>query len=286
MNKKTYLIEKAEKGLTIQQYLKQIAGFSNAQIRSMKFTENGICLGGQRARVTTRLSEGDVLEVLLETKNSSSAHLLSFEQMPDILYEDADVIAVNKPAGMAVHPSHGHYQDTLANQLAYYFRKNTQQVEIHSIGRLDLETSGIVLFAKHRAAAARLSRQREDGRLQKTYLAICSGIFAEKNGTLNGAIAPLPGSLMKMCVSKDGKPAITHYQVQKQYMERHWCSLPWNRNEHTRFAYIWQMQASADWRSAVFCGYRSKSRCGCRELLYRHQTGSTSCIQDLFLSAI
>ena len=134
MNKKTYLIEKAEKGLTIQQYLKQIAGFSNAQIRSMKFTENGICLGGQRARVTTRLSEGDVLEVLLETKNSSSAHLLSFEQMPDILYEDADVIAVNKPAGMAVHPSHGHYQDTLANQLAYYFRKNTQQAEIHSIG--------------------------------------------------------------------------------------------------------------------------------------------------------
>ena len=219
MNKKTYLIEKAEKGLTIQQYLKQIAGFSNAQIRSMKFTENGICLGGQRARVATRLSEGDVLEVLLETKNSSSAHLLSFEQMPDILYEDADVIAVNKPAGMAVHPSHGHYQDTLANQLAYYFRKNTQQVEIHSIGRLDLETSGIVLFAKHRAAAARLSRQREDGRLQKTYLAICSGIFAEKNGTLNGAIAPLPGSLMKMCVSKDGKPAVTHYQVQKQYME-------------------------------------------------------------------
>ena len=68
MNKKTYLIEKAEKGLTIQQYLKQIAGFSNAQIRSMKFTENGICLGGQRVRVTTRLSEGDVLEVLLETK--------------------------------------------------------------------------------------------------------------------------------------------------------------------------------------------------------------------------
>ena len=56
MNKKTYLIEKAEKGLTIQQYLKQIAGFSNAQIRSMKFTENGICLGGQRVRVTTRLS--------------------------------------------------------------------------------------------------------------------------------------------------------------------------------------------------------------------------------------
>lgn len=187
---------------------------------------------------------------------------------------------------MAVHPSHGHYQDTLANQLAYYFRKNTQQVEIHSIGRLDLETSGIVLFAKHRAAAARLSRQREDGRLQKTYLAICSGIFAEKNGTLNGAIALLPGSLMKMCVSKMANRQSHIIRCRNSIWKRHWCSLPANRTNTPDSRTYGRCRASADWRSAVFCGYRSKSRCGCRELLYRHQTGSTSCIQDLFLSAI
>lgn len=287
MNKKTYLIEKAEKGLTIQQYLKQIAGFSNAQIRSMKFTENGICLGGQRVRVTTRLSEGDVLEVLLETKSSSSAHLLSFEQMPDILYEDADVIAVNKPAGMAVHPSHGHYQDTLANQLAYYFRKNTQQVEIHSIGRLDLETSGIVLFARHRAAAARLSRQREDGRLQKTYLAICSGIFAEKNGTLNGAIAPFARKPDEnVCFKRRQTGSHTLSGAETVYGSGTGAAYPGNRTNTPDSRTYGRCRASADWRSAVFCGHRSKSRCGCRELLCRHQTGSTSCIQNLFLSAI
>lgn len=218
MNKKTYLIEKAEKGLTIQQYLKQIAGFSNAQIRSMKFTENGICLGGQRVRVTTRLSEGDVLEVLLETKSSSSAHLLSFEQMPDILYEDADVIAVNKPAGMAVHPSHGHYQDTLAISCLLFSEEhsaggNSQHRQAGSGDkrhRAVCQTpcgSGKTLQTKRRRQVA----ENISGDLQRH---IC-----RKERNIKRCDRTLPGSLMKMCVSKDGKPAVTHYQVQKQYME-------------------------------------------------------------------
>lgn len=215
-NKKLYNIEKTEEGMQIQKYLRE-AGFSKAQIRSMKFMEGGICLNGQRARVTVLLKAGDVLEVLPGTKEGGSSHLLSFEKMPEILYEDEDVIAVNKPAGIAVHPSHGHYLDTLSNQLAYYFRMSGQRVEVHSIGRLDLETSGIVLFAKHRAAAARLSAQRETGVLQKQYLAICSGRFEQKSGCKRGAIAPVPGSLMKMCVSESGKRAVTYFEVEKQY---------------------------------------------------------------------
>lgn len=215
-NKKLYSIEKTEEGMQIQKYLRE-AGFSKAQIRSMKFMEGGICLNGQRERVTAVLKAGDVLEVLLAMKEGASSHLLSLEKMPEILYEDEDVIAVNKPAGIAVHPSHGHYLDTLSNQLAYYFRMSGQRVEVHSIGRLDLETSGIVLFAKHRAAAARLSAQRETGVLQKQYLAICSGRFEQKSGCKRGAIAPVPGSLMKMCVSESGKRAVTYFEVEKQY---------------------------------------------------------------------
>ena len=277
MNKKTYLIEKAEKGLTIQQYLKQIAGFSNAQIRSMKFTENGICLGGQRVRVTTRLSEGDVLEVLLETKSSSSAHLLSFEQMPDILYEDADVIAVNKPAGMAVHPSHGHYQDTLANQLAYYFRKNTQQVEIHSIGRLDLETcgSGKTLQTKRRRQVAENisgDLQRHICRKERN-IKRCDRTFARKPDE-------------NVCFKRRQTGSHTLSGAETVYGSGTGAAYPGNRTNTPDSRTYGRCRASADWRSAVFCGYRSKSRCGCRELLYRHQTGGTSCIQNLFLSAI
>lgn len=277
MNKKTYLIEKAEKGLTIQQYLKQIAGFSNAQIRSMKFTENGICLGGQRVRVTTRLSEGDVLEVLLETKSSSSAHLLSFEQMPDILYEDADVIAVNKPAGMAVHPSHGHYQDTLANQLAYYFRKNTQQVEIHSIGRLDLETSGsgkTLQTKRRRQVAENISGdlQRHICRKERN-IKRCDRTFAWKPDE-------------NVCFKRRQTGSHTLSGAETVYGSGTGAAYPGNRTNTPDSRTYGRCRASADWRSAVFCGHRSKSRCGCRELLCRHQTGSTSCIQNLFLSAI
>ena len=286
MNKKTYLIEKTEEGLTIQQYLKQIAGFSNAQIRSMKFTENGICLGGQRARVTTRLSEGDVLEVLLETKNSSSAHLLSFERMPDILYEDADVIAVNKPAGIAVHPSHGHYQDTLANQLAYYFRKNIQQVEIHSIGRLDLETSGIVLFARPCGSGKTLQTKRRrqvaeniSGDLQRH---ICR---KERNiKRCDRTVAWKPDE--NACFKRRQTGSHTLSGAETVYGSGTGAAYPGNRTNTPDSRTYGRCRASADWRSAVFCGHRSKSRCGCRELLCRHQTGSTSCIQNLFLSAI
>lgn len=211
------MFEVAEDGLTVQQYLKSCAGFSKAQIRGMKFRENGICVNGKRCRATQTLRVGDSLEVCLAAGEGDSGHLVSWDCMPEILYEDEDVIAVNKPAGIAVHPSHGHYGDTLGNQLAFYFRKSGQQVQIHSIGRLDLETSGIVLFAKHKAAAARLSAQRENGKLRKEYLALCEGKLSEKEGVIDQPIAPLSGSLMKMCVHPHGKRAVTHYRVEQQY---------------------------------------------------------------------
>lgn len=216
--RKTFEVE--EDGWTVQQYLRSCAGFSRAQIRGMKFTENGICVNGKRCRATQTLRVGDSLEVCLAAGEGASGHLVSWACMPEILCEDEDLIAVNKPAGIAVHPSHGHYGDTLANQLAFYFRESGQQVQIHSVGRLDLETSGIVLFAKHSVAAARLSAQRESGKLQKEYLALCAGRFLRTEGVIDQPIAPLPGSLMKMCVHSDGKRAVTRYRVEQQYEDR------------------------------------------------------------------
>ena len=216
------MVSEEENGKTIRDYLKNCAGFSDAQVRRMKFRENGICLNGQRSRVNTILKEGDRLELLVDDSGSISSHLVSNLVMPEILYEDEDVIAVNKPAGTAVHPAHGHYSDTLANQLASYFRQKNTEVSIRSIGRLDKETSGIVLFAKNRVAAARLSKQREEGRLRKQYLALCRWNCEEMlEGwhTIEKPIAPLEGSLMKMCIHPEGKPAITHYRVERYYSD-------------------------------------------------------------------
>lgn len=213
----TFTVSEKASGKTIRGYLKSCAGFSEAQIRRMKFRENGICLNGQRSRVTAVLKEGDRLELLVDEGGSTSSHLVSDLAVPEILYEDEDVAVVNKPAGIAVHPAHGHYNGTLANQLAAYFRKRNEAVSIRCIGRLDKETSGIVLFAKNRVAAARLAEQREQGRLRKQYLALCrwdGEEIGEGWHTITKPIAPLEGSLMKMCVHPEGKPAVTHYRVE------------------------------------------------------------------------
>lgn len=97
----------------------------------------------------------------------------------DILYEDQDVLAVSKPAGILTHPSGIHYADTLSNQVAAYFQNKKDSVRVRPIGRLDKETSGIVLFAKNRVAAQRLLVQRKEHILQKEYLAVVDGYLPQ-----------------------------------------------------------------------------------------------------------
>ena len=114
-----------------------------------------------------------------EGKNAVSNFKCGFPDL-EILYEDQDVLAVNKPAGMVTHPSGIHYQDSLSNQIAEYFRSKGEETRIRSIGRLDKETSGILLFARNQISAARLQKQREEGKLQKTYLAVVERTFEEE----------------------------------------------------------------------------------------------------------
>lgn len=108
----------------------------------------------------------------METETQTSAHLAVNTEVLDILYEDQDLLAVNKPAGVVTHPQGGHYEDTLANQVSAYYAFRQESHTVRPIGRLDKDTSGIVLFAKNQTAAARLQKQRERGELQKTYLAV------------------------------------------------------------------------------------------------------------------
>lgn len=214
----TIHISANDHGMTVQNYLRTRAGFSPAQIRSMKFRENGICINQTRVRVTELLKTGDLLELLLENNEKNSSHLISNVQELELLYEDEDVLVVNKPSGVAVHPARGHYSDTLSNQAAAYFRQKGMEVPIHTIGRLDLETSGIVLFAKGKIAAARLSAQRECKTLQKQYLALCSGVFGISGwNTISAPIAPAKDSSHKMHLCADGKSAVTCFCVERQY---------------------------------------------------------------------
>ena len=185
----------------LQKYLQQELGLTKKQISQAKFRPGGILVNGVQRRVNSEVSPGDVVQVLLEEELVESGQLLPMDHQLEILYEDEDVLAVNKPAGVVVHPSHGHYQDSLANMVAHYYQKKTEHVKIRPIGRLDRETSGIVLFAKNQTAAARLAKQKEDGTFQKTYIALVQGCPAMRTATIRTPICKDESSLIKMKTS-------------------------------------------------------------------------------------
>lgn len=213
----------------VSHFLRTQAGLTKKQISQAKFRPGGIQKNGQQCRVTEKAYPGDQITVCLETNDVDSAQLESSpapQFLPEltILYEDQDILAVNKPAGLVTHPSGSHYSDSLSNQIAAYFRSKGETTKVRSIGRLDKETSGILLFARNQTAAARLQKQREDGISEKTYLAAVSGSMpADTDGTFHRITTPLapdPENRLKMVISPDSslpgsKPAETLYSVLK-----------------------------------------------------------------------
>lgn len=200
-------ITPADAGCTAGAFLKYRMHFTAAQIRSQKFCKDGIRVNGERVRVTQILRENDRLELKLGDKADDMSHLVPRERPLYILYEDEDLICVWKEAGMVLHPAHGHYCDSLANYLQAYFVKKGEQVQMRSIGRLDKDTSGIVVFAKNKIAAARLWDQRQNGVFKKEYVALCEGSFPketyEREQTIDVPLRKMPGHKNKMCAAAE-----------------------------------------------------------------------------------
>lgn len=213
-------------GSTIQSVLRE-AGFSRHQIRSLKFRERGICVNGIQKRVTDCLKSGDCLELLIEdgkTQTDGEPGVKEVTEVteeravhPEVLYEDEDLLLINKPAGIPTHPGRGHYRDSAADLAGRIEQKRDGAAAVtaqrRAVGRLDKETSGVLVFAKHRMAAARLARQREQGQMVKEYAAVVHGVPKLPAGWIELPIGKVPGSLNRMEVRPDGKYAATYYEV-------------------------------------------------------------------------
>lgn len=201
--------------MTVERFLRKRGGFTKHQISRAKFRPDGIMRNGIRCRVTETVCPGDEIRICLEEEGETSAHLLDGEGNLAILYEDRDLLIVNKPAGVVTHPRGQHFRDSLANQAAAYFRRKQEEHAIRPIGRLDKDTSGIVVFAKNQTAASGLQRQREEGLFTKTYLAVVRGKLApdEKEHQIRMPMIRDPDDRRKMMVSPEGKPAVTKYCV-------------------------------------------------------------------------
>ena len=154
----------------------------------------------------------------------------------DIIFEDDCLLIINKPAGIAVHPSILHYENTLSNGVKFYFESIGLKRKIRPVNRLDLNTSGLIVFAKNEYVQESLIQQMQSGIFKKDYIAIVKGHFKEKNGTINLPIARKNNSIIERCVSHDGQEAITDYCVLKEYYDYSVvkCSLKTGRTHQIR----------------------------------------------------
>ncbi|MDE5604722.1 MAG: RluA family pseudouridine synthase [Eubacterium sp.] len=199
MRRINFEISQADNGLMIKDFLKSF-GVSSALLTKLKQTENGITLNGSFAKAIERIKTGDILEISIESKGHMPA---PSDTEIDILYEDADILIVNKPPFMPVHESRNHRGDTLSNAVSAHMKEDTA---FRAVFRLDRDTSGAVLIAKHELSASKLA-----GKIKKDYYAVVHGEITD-GGTIDLPIKRLSESIIKRCVAEDGEHAVTHYK--------------------------------------------------------------------------
>ena len=149
--------------------------------------------------------------------NEDNSNIVPTEMNLDIVYEDDWLLIVNKPSGIAIHPSILHFNNSLSNGIRAYFDKIGLKKKIRPVNRLDKDTSGLVIFAKCEYIQECLSLQMQEGILKKEYLCLVSGTINQKSGTINLPIARKEGSIMERWIDEKGKQAITHYKVIKEF---------------------------------------------------------------------
>lgn len=211
-------IERTVGGL-VNFLLKDCLHLTGREVSRAKFLPNGIMADGIQVTVKQRLMAGQILSVCLEDTDGMESRVAPREGAITILYEDEDIVFVDKPAGVVVHPSHGHFYDSLGNYLAYHYEQLGQDVICRVIGRLDKDTSGVLLFAKNQAAAARMTAQKRTGESRRTYLALVNGHMPEKCGVIDAPLERMPDDLMLQRVSENGLPAYTSYEVVREFAD-------------------------------------------------------------------
>ena len=209
-----YTINIAEEGMSIQQYLKT-KGFSSKNLIFFKKQPESILQNGVWVYLNSILHTGDRLTVTIDEEDSSDIAPVALPI--SVFYEDEDLIVINKAAGMPTIPSLNHHNDTLGNALLFYFQSKNISFTYRPVNRLDKNTSGIVLIAKHAVSASILQGQLLNKELKKSYYAIVSGVLPCQSGTIKLPIGRCDSSLITRCVDQEhGEEAVTHYRVLSQ----------------------------------------------------------------------
>lgn len=217
MNREYELTAQAS-GQRLDKYLaEEMADLSRSRIKEL-VQAGEVLVNGKKSKVSYKVQKGDLIQVTVLPLEPLA---LKAENIPlDIVYEDEDVIVVNKPQGMVVHPAAGHPSHTLVNALLYHTRDLADSPEGFRPGivhRIDKDTSGLLMVAKNAAARESLEKQLAAKSNKRQYLAIVHGNFAEEEGTIDAPIGRNPKDRKQMAVVEKGKSAVTHFRVLEQY---------------------------------------------------------------------
>lgn len=209
-----FIVPEQFDGVICKLFLRSYCKISYRLMVRLKHVENGITCNGSHIRVVDIVKSGDIVVLTLPEDKQSA--IPSSVKMPPILFEDEHIIVLDKPGNMPVHPSPGHYDDTLANALSAYFEKDgSHAVTFRPIYRLDRDTSGVIVIAKHSHSAKMLA-----GKIDKVYLAVANGQYPHKGGIIDMPLGRLEWHGIMRSVCKDGERAVTHFSVIGQYADK------------------------------------------------------------------
>ena len=209
--------------MRLDEYIKTKYDMSRSKAQKLN-DDNLILVNGEHKNNSYIVEDKDVIE-LIENKEYVPSKFKG-ENIPlDIVYEDEDIVIINKASGMVVHPASGNYENTLVNALIYRYNLDDTNVRSGIVHRIDKDTSGLVIVAKNDKTLELLTEMFKNKQIKKTYLAIVDGVINNKSGTINAPITRDVKDRKKMMVGKDGKNSITHFYVLKTFKNNTYLSL-------------------------------------------------------------
>ena len=219
-------VDKGQTPVRVDKYLSEhMPGTSRNRIQQAAEAGN-ILVNEQPVASNYKVKPLDLVQVMLD--HEPIDFTIQPENIPlEVVYEDADVLVINKPAGLVVHPGHGNYEHTLLNALAYYFQQTQAHLDINNpeiglVHRIDKDTSGLLLIAKTPEAKTNLGKQFFDHTTERTYNALVWGTFTEESGTITGALARDTRDrtiyrIYDLDENPNAKEAITHWRVLERF---------------------------------------------------------------------
>lgn len=206
-----WTIRKEEDGMLIFDFVKA-KQISKRALTDIKYNGGDILVNSEHVTVRHKVKEGDVLTIIFPEEERGSG--LQADKVPfNIVYEDQHCLVINKPPYVPSIPSREHTKGTLANGLIDYYEKHHIPSTVHIVNRLDKDTSGLMLVAKHRFAHSLFSTQQKTKHIHRTYKAVVHGVLNLNKGTITAPIGRKKDSIIEREVCEDGQVAVTHYEV-------------------------------------------------------------------------